>query len=182
VRGVGCSTAAWPSPNVGRDLQVFALAGTVALALLILLLGCVFDETDRGGTWWSLFTALCYLMAITSWLLFQPGPRTLWTAAAKFRLKTSVCAGFICATDAASLGMEENGICGTYIPPPYSVVVQSSCQLWHCRWTIMAAVGCAAPHAWCACAMNVPAVSRRSVDDSFRGYEQLRTQRDTDAQ
>eukprot|EP01048_Picozoa_sp_COSAG05_P024413 COSAG05_NODE_5733_length_1102_cov_1.294118_1_plen_152_part_00 len=55
--------------------KVFGLAAAVAFALLILILGCIFEEK-----WWSLFTAVCYLVAGTSWLLFQPG---IWLAASR---------------------------------------------------------------------------------------------------
>ena len=46
--------------------RVITMAAVVALALLVLVLGCVIDDN-----WWSMLTVLCYLVATISWALTQ---------------------------------------------------------------------------------------------------------------
>ena len=46
--------------------RVMGMAAVVALAATVLVVGCVIDDN-----WWSLLTALCYLVAVVSWALSQ---------------------------------------------------------------------------------------------------------------
>ena len=64
------------------------MAAAVALAILVLVLGCVMDDV-----WWSMFTTVAYLCAAIGWALTQPG--------------------FICGQQqGAAFGNTREGMCG----------------------------------------------------------------------
>ena len=52
----------------GIPTNLVCMAAAFTVAVTVLLVGCVVDDS-----WWSLLTALCYLVALCCWLLFRPG-------------------------------------------------------------------------------------------------------------
>ena len=48
--------------------RLVGMAAAFTAAVTVLVVGCAVDDS-----WWSLVTALCYLTALSCWLLFRPG-------------------------------------------------------------------------------------------------------------
>jgi len=63
----------------------------LTVALTVLVAGCAID-----GTWWSLLTATCYIVALGIWAMFRPGCMP-------------------CVPTQTGLGVENAGCCGA--PP-----------------------------------------------------------------
>ena len=60
----------------------------LAVALTVLVAGCAID-----GTWWSLLTATCYIVALGIWAMFRPGCMPCVPTQTGFGVENAGCCG-----------------------------------------------------------------------------------------